>query len=122
MRSVLLRRTRRTAQRQSSGYSTAIRRSWRRSRRNGFAQSLRLRDYHRQPEYKFLGGGWNEEGTLRRRHIFVDTIEDIGKESDGWEEDEARSEKIRTRRSFTRHRRSIATGWPSSSSRLESGS
>ena len=51
-----------------------------------------LRDYHRQPEYKFLGGGWNEEGVLRRRHVFVDTIEDIGKESDGWEEDEARSE------------------------------
>jgi hypothetical protein len=51
-----------------------------------------LRDYHRQPEYKFLGGGWNEEGVLRRRHVFADTIEDIGKESDGWEEDEARSE------------------------------
>jgi hypothetical protein len=51
-----------------------------------------LRDYHRQPEYKFLGGGWNEEGVLRRRRVFVDTIEDIGKESDGWEEDEARSE------------------------------
>jgi hypothetical protein len=51
-----------------------------------------LRDYHRQPEYKFLGGGWNEEGILRRRHVFVDTIEDIGKESDGWEEDDARTE------------------------------
>ena len=51
-----------------------------------------LRDYHRQPEYKFLGGGWNEEGILRRRHIFADTIEDIGKETDGWEEDEARTE------------------------------
>ena len=51
-----------------------------------------LRDYHRQPEYKFLGGGWNEEGVLRRRHVFADTIEDIGKESDGWEEDEARTE------------------------------
>jgi hypothetical protein len=51
-----------------------------------------LRDYHRQPEYKFLGGGWNEEGILRRRHVLVDTVEDIGKESDGWEEDEARSE------------------------------
>jgi hypothetical protein len=50
-----------------------------------------LRDYHRQPEYKFLGGGWNEEGVLRRRHVFVDTVEDIGKESDGWEEDEART-------------------------------
>jgi hypothetical protein len=51
-----------------------------------------LRHYHRQPEYKFLGGGWNEEGVLRRRHILVDTIEDIGKESDGWEEDDARSD------------------------------
>jgi hypothetical protein len=51
-----------------------------------------LRDYHRQPEYKFLGGGWNEEGILRRRHVFAGTIEDIGKESDGWEEDEARTE------------------------------
>jgi hypothetical protein len=51
-----------------------------------------LRDYHRQPEYKFLGGGWNEEGILRRRHIFADTIEDIGKETEGWEEDEARTE------------------------------
>jgi hypothetical protein len=51
-----------------------------------------LRDYHRQPEYKFLGGGWNEKGVLRRRHVFADKIEDIGKESDGWEEDEARSE------------------------------
>jgi hypothetical protein len=51
-----------------------------------------LRDYHRQPEYKFLGGGWTETGILRRRHVLVDTIEDIGKESDGWEEDEARTE------------------------------
>ena len=51
-----------------------------------------LRNYHRQPEYKFFGGGWNEEGVLRRQHILVDTIEDIGKESDGWEEDEARTE------------------------------
>jgi hypothetical protein len=47
-----------------------------------------LRGYHRQPEYKFLGGGWNEEGVLRRRHVFADTIEDIGKESDGWEEED----------------------------------
>jgi hypothetical protein len=51
-----------------------------------------LRDYHRQPEYKFLRGGWTEAGILGRRHVLVDTIEDIGKESDGWEEDEARSE------------------------------
>jgi hypothetical protein len=29
---------------------------------------------------------------LRRRHVFADTIEDIGKETDGWEEDEARTE------------------------------
>jgi hypothetical protein len=51
-----------------------------------------LRDYHRQPEYKFLGGGWTEKGVLRRRHVFANKIEDIGKESDGWEEDEARTE------------------------------
>jgi hypothetical protein len=51
-----------------------------------------LRDYHRQPEYKFLGGGWNERGILRRRHVFAEKIDDIGKETDGWEEDDARSE------------------------------
>jgi hypothetical protein len=51
-----------------------------------------LRDYHRQPEYKFLGGGWTEKGVLRRRHVLADKIEDIGKESDGWEEDDARTE------------------------------
>jgi len=51
-----------------------------------------LRDYHRQPEYKFLGGGWIEEGVLRRRHVVADQIEDIGKESDDWAEDEARTE------------------------------
>jgi hypothetical protein len=48
-----------------------------------------LRDYHRQPEYKFLGGGWTETGILRRRHVLADGIEDIGKESEGWEEDDA---------------------------------
>lgn len=55
-----------------------------------------LRDYHRQPEYKFLGGAWNEEGILRRRHVFAERIEDIGKESDGWEEDQARTEERET--------------------------
>ncbi len=50
-----------------------------------------IRDYHRQPEYKFLGGGWNEEGVLLR-YVFAETIEDIGKETDGWEEDVARTE------------------------------
>jgi DNA polymerase type B, organellar and viral len=34
-----------------------------------------LRDYHRQPEYKFLGGGWNESGPLRRRHVIAEAIE-----------------------------------------------
>jgi hypothetical protein len=48
-----------------------------------------LRDYHRQPEHKFLGGGWIETGILRRRHIFAERVEDIGKESEGWEEDDA---------------------------------
>jgi hypothetical protein len=55
-----------------------------------------LRDYHRQPEYKFSRGGWTEAGILGRRHVLVDTIEDIGKESDGWEEDEARTEDLDT--------------------------
>jgi hypothetical protein len=55
-----------------------------------------LRHYHRRPEYKFIGGGWNEKGVLRRRHVLVDTIEDIGKESDGWEEDDARTEDAAT--------------------------
>jgi hypothetical protein len=60
-----------------------------------------LRDYHRQPEYKFLGGGWNEEGILRRRHVFADTIEDIGKETDGgWKEDDARTEEQDTVRAY----------------------
>jgi hypothetical protein len=52
-----------------------------------------LRDYHRQPEYKSLGGGWTEAGILRRRHVLADRIDDIGKESEGWEEDEARTEE-----------------------------
>jgi hypothetical protein len=52
-----------------------------------------LRDYHRQPEYKFLGGGWNDSGVLCRRHVFADGIDDIGKESEGWEEDDAHTEE-----------------------------
>jgi hypothetical protein len=51
-----------------------------------------LRGYHLQPEYKFLGGGWTESGILRRRHVLADGIEDIGKESDGWDEDDARAD------------------------------
>lgn len=31
-------------------------------------------------------------GVLRRRHVLVDTIEDIGKGKDRWVEDEARTE------------------------------
>jgi hypothetical protein len=80
-----------------------------------------LRDYHRQPEYKFLGGGWIEEGVLRRRHVFADSIEDIGKESDGWEEDDARTEDQDTVL-ITRPRLLIAAEWSSSSSQSESGS
>ena len=30
---------------------------------------------------------------MRRRHVFAERIEDIGKELDGWEEDEARVEE-----------------------------
>jgi hypothetical protein len=39
-----------------------------------------------------LGRRWTEKGVLRRRHVLAEKIEDIGKESDGWEEDEARTE------------------------------
>ena len=48
-----------------------------------------LRHYHLQPEYKFHGGGWTEAGVLTRRHIQVTYVEDIGEESEGWEEDDA---------------------------------
>jgi hypothetical protein len=37
-----------------------------------------------------LGGGWNEDGVLRHRHVFAERIEHIDKEPDGCEEDEAR--------------------------------
>ncbi len=47
-----------------------------------------LRGYHTHPETKFIGGKATESGTLRRRHIFVGAINNIGKESDTWEEDE----------------------------------
>ena len=67
-----------------------------------------LRDYHRQPEYKFLGGSWNEETILRRRHILADNIEDIGKEAMGGKR-MRREPKTRTTSSHTQHHRSTAT-------------
>ena len=46
-----------------------------------------LKDYHLQPETKFLGGEVRRaSGTLSRRHILVDEVQHIGKESDHWEE------------------------------------
>lgn len=48
-----------------------------------------LRGYHTHPETKFIGGRPTESGTLQRRHVVVDAINNIGKESDTWEEDEA---------------------------------
>jgi len=47
-----------------------------------------LRGYHMHPETKFIGGRPTESGTLKRRHVVVDAINNIGKESDTWEEDE----------------------------------
>jgi hypothetical protein len=47
-----------------------------------------LRGYHRHPETKFLHADATDSGPTQRRHIFVETIEDIGKEADKWDEDE----------------------------------
>lgn len=40
-----------------------------------------LQDYDIHPESKFLGGGYLESGTLQRRHILVNKVIIIGKES-----------------------------------------
>ena len=47
-----------------------------------------LRSYHRHPETKFLHADATDNGPTQRRHILVETIEDIGKEADKWDEDE----------------------------------
>jgi hypothetical protein len=47
-----------------------------------------LRGYHRSPETKFLGGGPSRAGPLRRRHIRLDQVINIGKEADAFEETE----------------------------------
>ena len=81
--------TRRTAISRSNGYLIVIRRRSRRCQGHGFAPwPTRFGTTTDSPHRS----GWNEEGVLRRRHIFADTIEDIGKESDGWEAVDARSE------------------------------
>jgi hypothetical protein len=38
--------------------------------------------YHRNPETKFLHGEAMDSGQTKRRHVFVEAIEDIGKEAD----------------------------------------
>jgi hypothetical protein len=45
-----------------------------------------LRAYHRSPETKFIGGGGNDIGPLRRRHVFAGLIYYIGKEADAFEQ------------------------------------
>jgi hypothetical protein len=47
-----------------------------------------LRGYHRHPETKFLHGEAMDSGQTQRRHVFVETIEDIGKEADRWDDEE----------------------------------
>jgi hypothetical protein len=47
-----------------------------------------LRGYHLHPETKFLDGDYTDRGPTRRRHIFVEAIEDIGKEADKWDDEE----------------------------------
>ena len=47
-----------------------------------------LRGYHRHPETKFLQGEAMDSGHTQRRHVFVEAIEDIGKEADKWDDEE----------------------------------
>jgi hypothetical protein len=51
-----------------------------------YARSLAR--YHLHPEAKFLGGNYDERGTLRRRHVRVTAFQQIGKEADNLEERE----------------------------------
>ncbi len=48
-----------------------------------------LRNYHRSPESKFIGGGAHDIGKLQRRHVFARTVVNIGKEADAFEDAEA---------------------------------
>jgi hypothetical protein len=61
---------------------THIPESWLKS----YARSLAR--YHLHPEAKFLGGNYDERGTLRRRHVRVTAFQQIGKEADNLEERE----------------------------------
>ena len=47
-----------------------------------------LRAYHLHPEAKFLDGDYLDRGPTRRRPVLVQTIEDIGKEADKWDDEE----------------------------------
>jgi hypothetical protein len=47
-----------------------------------------LRRYHRHPETKFLHGEAMDVGRTQPRHVFVEAIEDIGKEADKWDDEE----------------------------------
>jgi len=47
-----------------------------------------LRGYHRHPETKFLHGEAIDSGATQRRHVLVETIEDIGKEADKWDDED----------------------------------
>jgi AraC-like DNA-binding protein len=61
---------------------THIPKAWLKS----YARSLAR--YHLHPEAKFLGGNFDERGTLRRRHVHVTAVQQIGKEADNLEERE----------------------------------
>ncbi len=58
-----------------------VERRWLRS----YAEALRA--YHLHPETKFLHGEATDCGPTFRRHVFVETIEDIGKEADRWDDE-----------------------------------
>ncbi|MDA8345896.1 MAG: hypothetical protein M0Z66_10470 [Thermaerobacter sp.] len=45
-----------------------------------------LAQYHLHPEDKFLGGDFTDGGATKRRHVYVASVEYIGKEANRWEE------------------------------------
>ena len=59
-----------------------VRREWLRS----YAETLRGYHRHLKPN-SFMAKRWNS-GHTQRRHVFVEAIEDIGKEADKWDDEE----------------------------------
>lgn len=45
-----------------------------------------LAQFHLHPESKFIGGDYSDSGITERRHVWVTSVEHIGKEANKWEE------------------------------------